>query len=137
MPRDRTFTLPEVTPLAQAFMGRDTPRATISKGLRLLEQYGEVRRVRRVQGGVVQWEVADSVQTELPLVAMRLPNVAAMLLELNGPMREVELVITMQKMGYRPEMAPRSMIHTLHGCLVNAPQRFVCGEGGRWGLAGP
>jgi hypothetical protein len=132
IPRDRTFTLPEIIPIAQAAMLRPTPPSTIRKGLRLLEQYGEVRRVKRAAYGVVQWEVCDGPQKELPLEAMRLPDVAAMLLELGGPMSLVELVIAMQRLGYRAEVRPQSMLHTLRWCLKGAPGRFVEGEDGRW-----
>ena len=88
IPRDRAFTLPEVIPLAQAAMlPRKTPASTIRKGLRLLESYGEVCRVRRIRYGSVEWTVCDGAPGELPLAAMRLPDAAEMLLRLNGPMR--------------------------------------------------
>jgi hypothetical protein len=133
MPRDRRFTLPELIPLAQAAMlPRQTPSSTIRKGLRLLEQYGEVRRAQRGAYGCVQWEVCDGRQAELPLEAMRLPDVAAMLLELGGPMNLVELIIAMQRLGYRTEVRPQSLLHTLRWCLKGAPGRFVEGEDGRW-----
>jgi hypothetical protein len=67
MPRDRTFTLPEIVGSVQALLPRPVGQRTIRVLFQELDHAGEVRRVAKGHHGVVQWAVSDGKPRETPL----------------------------------------------------------------------
>ena len=131
LPRDRLFTIGEVTKLIQqAEPERNVREATVRAFFQEFNRQGTIRRVRRANQRVL-WAVADYAAPLTEFAAKPLTVVAEHILRERGPMTATELVVEMQDRGHRSDADPRLLLDSVGAVLRRNPGRFTA-KNGRW-----
>jgi hypothetical protein len=135
MPKDQPFALRDILPiLRKAEPHRqfiEPPVRTIFK--RLIDD-GAVRKVRKSDHGYMLWAAPGCPIEEIgPLATVSIADAIEYVVRRDGPLRPVEIVLAIQKAGYRPDASPRNLLATLGQALKrNSPRRFTLLTNGKW-----
>ena len=135
MPKDQPFPLRDILPILQkAEPHRLFLEQTIRVMFKRLIDNGEVRKVRKSAHGFMLWASPSCRIDELgPLATVSIADAMEYVLRREGPKRPVEIVLAVQKHGYRVDASPRVLLATLGQALKrNSPGRFTLLTNGRW-----
>ncbi len=113
MPRDHAFTIGELAELvAKAEPGRRFLHGTVRTLCQKMVPAGGIRRVGRVSGKTMWAAPSYSGKIDLESVK-RLPQVAADVLRVSGPLRSADLLQRIRERGYRTAEGPRKVLKSL------------------------
>jgi len=133
MPRDRAFTIGELTELlVQAEPGRRFVQSTVRTICQRMVPLGAIRRVGRI-GGKTMW-ASPGYAGKIDLEGVkRLPNVAADVLRECGPLRIADLLQRIRERGYRSRDGHDKVIRALRMALYRN-RTFERDKAGKWSL---
>jgi hypothetical protein len=135
MPKDRPFALRDVLPiLMKAEPDRRFIEDSVRTTFKRLIDDGKVRKVRKSDHGYMLWAAPDYPIDELgPLATVSMADAIEHVLRQQGPMRPVEIVLAVQKLGYRADASPRALLLTLGQALKrHSGRRFALLTNGKW-----
>jgi hypothetical protein len=126
MPKDRPFALRDLLPiLSKAEPSRQFREQTIRVLFKRLIDEELVCKVRKSDHGFMLWRAPECPIDELgPLATVSVADAMEYALKREGPLRPVELLIAIQKYGYRPDAAPRNLLATLGQALKRSLTKF-------------
>jgi hypothetical protein len=134
MPRDRPFAHRDIMPiLHKAEPYRQFQDATVRTIFKRLIDDGMVRKVRKSDHGYMLWAAPEFPIDEMgPLATVSIADAIEYVLRQQGPMRPVEIVLAIQKAGYRVDASPRNLLATLGQALKRNGGRFTLLTNRKW-----
>jgi hypothetical protein len=137
MPRDRAFALRDILAiLRDPEPNRLFIEASVRTMFKQLIDENRVRKVRKGSHGFMQWAAPEcDITSQGPLAIVSITEAIEHVLNAEGPLRDVEIVLAVQKQGYRVDATPRSLLQTIRQALKRYPERFTVLDDGHWQTA--